>query len=118
VSSNLALPPGNEVNQTVIPVAIALLTTLVWSGKLIGPRSRWLAYALALVSAGLVAALVAIGQFWLPQIQMGLGFKGLPPIVFAIVGGRGAVPAMAITAVFLMAFGCIKLWRQKRDSEF
>jgi len=102
------------VNQTVIPIAIALLTTLAWSGKLIGPRSRWSAYVLALLTAGLVAALIAIGQFWMPQIQMGLGLKGLPPIVFAIVGGRGAVPAMAITGVFLMAFGCIKLWRQAR----
>jgi len=98
-----------------VPIAIALLTTLAWSGKLIGPRSHWFAYALALLTAGLIAALVAIGTFWLPQIQMGLGLKGLPLVVFAIVGGRGAVPAMAITGVFLMAFGCIKLWRQTRD---
>lgn len=97
-----------------LPFAIALVTVFIWSSKLLGLKSRWLAYPLALCSAGLIAALISIAQFWLPQIEMGLGLKGLPPIVFLIVGARGAVPTMAFTAVILMALGAIKLWRQTR----
>ncbi len=102
------------MTQIAVPVAIALVTVLIWSGRLLGAKSRWLAYPLTLLCAGLFAAIVSITQFWVPQIEMGLGLKGLPPIVFLIVGARGAVPTMAFTAVILMALGCIKLWRQTR----
>lgn len=103
------------MSQVAVPIAIALIVVFAWQRKLVGAQSHWVAYPLALVSAGAVAALISIGQFWLPQIQMGLGLKGLPLVVFGIVGARGAVPTMAFTAVILMGLGCIKLWRQTRQ---
>lgn len=101
--------------QQIIPVILALATAFVFRKKLSGSQSRWRFYPVAFAVAVSIAATIGIVQFWMPQVSMGLGAKGLPLIVFAIVAARAALPTVICTVVLLAGMALAELWRRRRS---